>query len=259
MSQTPLLNLSDIQHFSLGDGDGIRTTVFFKGCNLHCPWCHNPETWSSLPETLVFSNGIIKHCGKLWTIEEVMKEVLSDAPFYQESGGGVTLSGGEVMLQIAGAAALAKALKDAGISVIVDTAGMVPYSSFQTINPYVDEYFFDLKAGTEEGYRQTIGGELSLVTQNMHQLLLDGKKVRARIPLIPDFNCDESSLRSMIKILQSVGIQQVDLLPFHRLGVSKYRALNRPYAYEKMPGMTRDQAEPVAAFFRPYFKVRIEM
>ena len=100
-----LLNISDIQHFSTGDGDGIRTTVFFKGCNLRCPWCHNPETISSKPQRLN-QGGHDKLCGRKLTVGEVASELMWDYEFYVESGGGVTLSGGEVMLQSQGAAAL---------------------------------------------------------------------------------------------------------------------------------------------------------
>lgn len=93
------LNISEIQHFSVGDGDGIRTTIFFKGCNLHCPWCHNPETWSPKPQILICRNTGKKILyGKQMSISEIISSVMEDIDFYEESGGGVTLSGGEAML-----------------------------------------------------------------------------------------------------------------------------------------------------------------
>ena len=118
------LVLTNIQRFSIGDGPGIRTTVFFKGCNLHCPWCHNPETIS--PE-------INELYGEKYTVDEVMKEIMEDYAFYQESGGGVTLSGGEPLLQADGCAELARACTDAGISVLLDTAGNVDFSLFEKV------------------------------------------------------------------------------------------------------------------------------
>ena len=107
------LNISDIQHYSTGDGDGIRTTVFFKGCNLRCPWCHNPETLSSLPQRLREGNRE-RLCGRWMAVEEVLEEILWDVDFYRESGGGATLSGGEVLLQAAGAAELCRRLRERG-------------------------------------------------------------------------------------------------------------------------------------------------
>lgn len=252
------LYISSIQHFSLGDGDGIRTTVFFKGCNLHCPWCHNPETISATTHMLKFSNGIQQVCGKRFTVDEVLAEVLSDKDFYDESGGGVTLSGGEVLLQIDGATELAKKLKQNGISVIVDTAGNVPYEYFQKINTFVDEYYFDLKAANEKDYKDVIGGSFKLVVDNMKRLVAEGCKVRARIPLIPNFNDSAEYSENMCAILREIGITKVDLLPFHRLGVAKYKALNINYAYADNPPVTLEQAKKTSQIYEKYFIVKIE-
>lgn len=253
------LNISDIQHFSLGDGDGIRTTVFFKGCNLHCPWCHNPETLSSATQILRFNNATeTKICGTRMSVEEILDDVLSDKDFYEESGGGVTLSGGEVLLQADGAAVLAKQLCERGVHVIVDTAGNAPYGEFQKLNPYAAEYYYDLKAADAADYKAVTGGDFGLITDNMKRLLSDGKKVRARIPLIPEFNDSEEYSEKMCAVLREIGVKNVDLLPFHRLGSAKYKALGIPYAYAKRQPMPLRDAEKIAKIYNKYFQVKIE-
>lgn len=252
------LYVSDIQHFSLGDGEGIRTTVFFKGCNLRCPWCHNPETISNQTLTLRFSNGTEKVCGRYMSVDEVLAETLADKDFYSESGGGVTLSGGEALLQADGAARLAEKLKQNGVSVIVDTAGSVPYENFQKLNPVTDEYYFDLKAADAEDYKKIVGGDFRLVTGNMRRLVEEGCKVRARIPLIPDFNDSREYSEKMCSALLETGVKKVDLLPFHRLGTAKYRALHKKYAYADTPPLPLEKAEKTAEIYAKYFIVKIE-
>ena len=252
------LYVSDIQHFSLGDGDGIRTTVFFKGCNLRCPWCHNPETISGHTLTLRFFNGMEKVCGIYRSVEEVLAETLTDKEFYLESGGGVTLSGGEVLLQADGAAELAEKLQRNGVSVIVDTAGSVPYENFQKLNPFTDEYYFDLKAADAEDYKKVVGGDFRLVTENMKRLVEEGYKVRARIPLIPGFNDSDEYGEKMCSTLLQTGVKKVDLLPFHRLGAAKYGALNMRYAYADVPSLSLEKAKKAAEIYAKYFDTKIE-
>ncbi len=251
--------ITDIQHFSVGNGPGIRTTVFFKGCNLHCPWCHNPETIPFGTTHMDYPKlGKAEECGREASIEEIVKEVLEDKEYYTESGGGVTLSGGEVLLQAEAAAELAKSLVSEGISVIVDTAGHVPYTVFKKLNPYVDTYLYDVKSGSAEKYKQTIGGDLDRITSNLKQLLADGKRVRTRIPLIPGFNTDEASTEELCSVLKQAGVQEVDLLPFHRMGSGKYEAMGLKYAYKDMEPMSYKEAEKMAEQYAKYFQVHIE-
>ena len=253
------LNISDIQHFSLGDGDGIRTTVFFKGCNLHCPWCHNPETISPKTQVLHFPNELCeKVCGKEMTIDEIFEDILTDKEFYEESGGGVTFSGGEVLLQADGASELAKKLFENNISVIVDTAGNTDYCQFQKLNPFTTEYYFDFKAVSAEDYKKVIGGDFELIVNNIKHLLKDGKKVRARIPLIPNFNTSQQYSEKMCKVLKDIGIKYVDLLPFHRMGSAKYKALGLKYEYENCPPMSIKDAQKIEKIYQKYFQTKIE-
>lgn len=253
------LNVSNIQHFSVGDGDGIRTTVFLKGCNLHCPWCHNPETISSEEQTLHYENiGKTETCGKKMSVSEIVAEVLQDKEFYDESNGGVTISGGEAMLQPDGVLLLAKALKEQGVSVFIDTAGNVPYVQFEKVNPYVDGYLFDYKTDSDEKFREVVGGNLQLVRENIEHLIKAGKEVHIRIPLIPGFNTDQASIQNICKSLQKLGVTIVDLLPFHKMGSGKYKALGMAYSYENVELLTKEEIENIKCEFHNYFKTNVE-
>lgn len=189
------INISDIQRFSVGDGPGIRTTVFLKGCNLRCPWCHNPETISRDTVTLTYpkANRSVTY-GRLMTVDEIVTEVMEDADFYRESGGGVTVSGGEPLLQAEAVAELAKALQAQGVSVLLDTAGCVPWSRFEVVLPYVNTVFFDWKTSHSTVMKERIGGDLPLIKSNLARLLRADKNTHVRIPLIPDVNTSEEAL-----------------------------------------------------------------
>ncbi len=250
-----LLNVSAIQHFSVGDGDGIRTTVFLKGCNLRCPWCHNPETIPAEPVILHYTGGDEVN-GKGMTVDEVIAEVMEDADFYGTDGG-VTISGGEPLLQARAVAELLRGLQELGISVVIDTAGGVPYAAFEALGDLVHTYYFDLKAPDTEGYR-TVGGDFARVLDNLARLMSEGRRVRVRIPLIPGFNDTPTVIDRMIAVLRTVGVREVDLLPFHRLGSGKYDALGLPYPYRDEPSMSRAHAESVADIYRAHFSVRVE-
>lgn len=231
--------ITNIQHFSVGDGPGIRTTIFLKGCNLHCPWCHNPETISQDIDLLY---------GRGCTTDEVMAEVAEDMDFYRESGGGVTLSGGEPLLQAEGCVEIAKACEGRGIPVLLDTAGNVEFRLFERLLPYLSECYFDLKSGTEAGYR-SLGGSLTLTIANLCRVSACGIPTVVRIPVIPGFNDREADALAMAEVLAGSGIKRVDLLPFHRLGSSKYKALGKKYQYAKVPPVRPEHLKPLIAVF----------
>ena len=253
-----MLHITNVQHFSVGDGEGIRTTVFFKGCNLRCPWCHNPENLNKQPAVLRYrSTGKTETLGRLVSAEEILPELLEDKDFYGESNGGVTFSGGEAMLQASELVILAELLKKNGVSILVDTAGCVIYSAFQRLNPFVTGYLFDFKTAEEEKY-QEIGGNLALVVENIRRLREDGMRVWIRIPLIPGFNTSPSSTQAICERLQDIGIKHVDLLPFHRLGSAKYEAMGLEYAYKTQPPLTKDELGKIEAIYKTYFSVKIE-
>ena len=181
MSKTGLV--SEIQHFSISDGEGIRTTVFLQGCNLHCKWCHNPETISMSGSVLRYrmshSETALpyeeKISGRKMTVEAVMKSILEDVNFYEASGGGVTLSGGEPLLQSDFCLEICQQCKEQGISVIVDTAGDVPYENFEKILPYVKTFLYDLKATGEEDYKKYTGGHFERIRNNLYKLIQAGR------------------------------------------------------------------------------------
>ncbi len=253
-----MLNISNIQHFTVGDGDGIRTTVFLKGCNLRCPWCHNPENLSTSPVLMNYrSNGKNETIGKLVSAEDIIDELLEDKQFFDESNGGVTISGGEAMLQSSELLPLVKLLHENSVSVLIDTAGCVPYESFKKLNPFVTGYLFDFKTGDEQKYRD-IGGNLELITDNIRKLREDGMRVVIRIPLIPNFNTSLQSINLICERLCDIGVDSVELLPFHRLGSSKYEAMGLDYAYKNQLPIPKEELNNIEAIYKAHFKVKTE-
>ncbi|NLO36350.1 MAG: glycyl-radical enzyme activating protein [Clostridiaceae bacterium] len=299
--QEPTGLISSLQHFSVGDGPGIRSTIFFQGCNLHCPWCHNPETISPQPVLLfdpprctdcglcvracpsgaqmlragrhVFARDLCISCGactaacpadalrlsgRAMTVGEVLAFIEEDRDFYAASGGGVTLSGGEPLLQASFCASLAAACHRQGLPVILDTAGQVPFAAFEQVLPYVDRFYVDLKSGSETGYRDLCGGSLALVLQNMARLVAAGQAVTARIPVIPGTNDRASDWIQMRDVLQHTGVREVHLLPYHRLGAGKYDAIGKPYTLWPVMPPHKEHLRALSAIFAPDFFVTIE-
>ncbi|MBE6904581.1 MAG: glycyl-radical enzyme activating protein [Ruminococcaceae bacterium] len=266
--------ISQIQRFSTEDGPGIRTTVFFQGCNLFCPWCHNPETIKREPTLLFYEMKCVgcrecehvcptkshkflpKHtierqscigCGDCvqsclysalslsgikMSAEEIWQKIWADKDFYFESKGGVTLSGGEPLLQADFCAQIAKKCFENKIDVIIDTAACVDFSEFEKVMPYVNTFFVDFKLSNEKSYKEICGGSLELVKSNAKRLISQGKKVVARVPVIPDINDSEESLELIKKAIEECGIEHTDFLNFHSLGASKYKALGLKYRFE---------------------------
>ena len=247
------LNISNIQHFSVGDGEGIRTTVFFKGCNLRCPWCHNPENLTASPVELCYkTTGKTETLGRIVTVDEIIPELLEDRDFFETSGGGVTLSGGEVMLQADGAAELARVLAAEGVTTLIDTAGCVPYTEFEKLRGAVHGYLYDYKTADAEKYK-LIGGDLAVVKENLQRLLADGESVQVRVPLIPGFNASADDVTGICRSLADIGVTAVEVLPFHRLGSSKYEAMGMDYSYGKTEPMPKSEVESLTEIFREYF------
>ncbi len=253
-----LLNVSHIQHFSLGDGLGIRTTVFLKGCNLHCPWCHNPETLTEAPVTLTYPNaGMTVHAGQWMEVADVAGAVLADQDFYGNDGG-ATISGGEPLLQAQGVAQLCRTLRQAGIHTVIDTAACVPWASVEAVLPYADCFYVDWKTWDAANYRTVIGGDMALVTDNLRRLTALGADVHARVPVIPGFNDALADAEKIAEQLAACGVKHVDLLPFHRLGSGKYAAMGTDYAYRDTQPPSREQLQALADIYRPHFVTHIE-
>ncbi len=229
----------DLKKFAVHDGPGIRTTVFFKGCPLNCTWCHNPESKKSEVETLITTNR--RRCldlsysetkevlGREVTVNDLMSEIKKDIPYYDESGGGVTFSGGEPMMQVDFLFELLQACKEEELHTSVDTSGYCSYDLFEKVNGFVDLYLYDLKIINEEKHRMHTGVSNKNILSNLKNLTEDKKKVFVRIPIVPNITDTEKNIADSIDFLQKLNnIKNVDLLPFHKMGSNKFQKLDIP-------------------------------
>ena len=240
----------DIERNSYVDGPGIRTTVFFKGCNLRCKWCHNPESQNFEKEILFYKNkcsgcGRCKDlsvdsenflcfndakeiCGKEYTVDEVFDEVIKDKTFYETSGGGVTFSGGECMLQIDFLFEFLKKCKENGIHTAVDTAGHIPWESFEKILPYTDLFLYDIKTINDEIHKEYTGVTNGLILKNLTKLLKFDADIWVRVPIIPCVNDTEEEMKKIRSFFDINGYpKKIELLPYHAMGEHKYDALGK--------------------------------
>ena len=259
----------EIKRFAVHDGDGIRTTVFFKGCPLRCVWCHNPEGLEAQPQLAYFSHKCIgcgecvaycrsgahsfsadgEHifdrekcvsCGKCTencigealtlygrtvTVEELLPLLLEDREFYENSGGGVTLSGGECLMQADFCEELLKALKAEGISTAVDTCGFVPRSVIERVAPYTDVFLYDLKAFDSEIHKKCTGAPNEAIIENIRYIYGLGKRIEIRVPYVPEYNSAE--MEKIADLLREMpNIVRVRVLPYHSYASHKYAALD---------------------------------
>ena len=248
----------NIQRFCVNDGPGIRTTVFLKGCPLSCVWCHNPESQRFEPEILFYKdkctgcgrcrgitaadkdfvcfNGAKEICGKTVTADEVTAEVLKDKPFYENSGGGVTLSGGEPLAQYDFSLELLQKAKENGIHTAVETCGYAERSKILEIAKYIDLFLFDCKETDPELHKEYTGFDNKVILENLKALSDAGSKIILRCPIIPGFNDRAEHFKRISETANKFsGIEHIEIEPFHPLGESKYSALGRKYANIKTP------------------------
>ena len=228
----------NIQHFSIHDGPGIRTTVFLKGCPLRCPWCSNPESQQLKPEPML--DATTKKSitmGEERSVEEIINEVLKDRDFYEESGGGLTLSGGEIFAQFEFAKAILKAAKEKGIHTAIETTAFVEHEKFVDLIQYVDFIYTDLKHYNSVNHRKVTGVKNELIVQNIHYAFTHQKTIVLRIPVIPDFNDSLEDAEQFATLFNELSIDQVQLLPFHQFGENKYKLLGRKYDMEDIKAL----------------------
>ncbi|HML45625.1 MAG TPA: glycyl-radical enzyme activating protein [Clostridia bacterium] len=219
----------DIQRFSLHDGPGIRTIVFFKGCSLRCAWCSNPESQRSEIQEMRMQ-GKPKTVGEDASVETVMDTLLRDEPYYRRSGGGVTLSGGEALLQPEFARALLAACKEEGLHTAIETAAHVPWTSVEAVLPVLDLVLLDIKHMDSEKHARFIGQPNGLILENARHMAPLASELVVRVPVIPGFNDTTADIREIAAFAASLrGVKALHLLPYHRLGRDKYAGLNRPY------------------------------
>lgn len=247
--------ITDINRFAVHDGDGIRTTVFLKGCSLKCIWCHNPEGISFKPQVAFYQdkcigcgecqreNFKIEDClggakvfyGKEVTVEELLPLLLEDKDFYETSGGGVTVSGGECLCQADFVAELLKALKENGISTAVDTCGFVPKEAIDKVLPFADTFLYDIKAIDSDVHIKCTGKPNKQILENIKYIDSCGKAIEVRIPYVPRYNDTEiDKIAEFLKPLKNVN--EVKVLPYHNFAGSKYKALGLENTLpEKLP------------------------
>lgn len=264
----------NIQKYAIHDGEGIRTTVFFKGCPLACRWCHNPESQRYQRELMFYKDrctgcgacarvcphgaamppdreacqrcgACVEACnfnarewaGRSCEVGELARSLEKDRMFYDQSGGGVTLSGGEVLAQdMDYVEELARRLYEKGISVDVDTCGHVPYDHIRRMLPYADVFLYDIKLMDPEAHKRYTGVDNRLILENLKRLSADGGKINIRLPLIEGVNATDRHIEDVIAFLkgENIRVYRVNLLKYHSTGSSKYAKLGRPYEEDGM-------------------------
>ena len=258
----------DIERGSFVDGPGIRTTVFFKGCNLQCKWCHNPESQSKNKQILFYRDKCTgcgkcksvcpyafekcdfcgkcalycpqdarKICGKEYTVEEVLSEILKDKEYYGNSGG-VTFSGGECMLQIDFLKAILEKCKENGVHTAVDTAGNVSWEYFEKILPHTDLFLYDVKCFSEDLHKDGTGVSNRLILENLQKLSENKAEIIIRIPVIPEFNGNLCEMQKIANLLNGLKISKVELLPYHAMGEHKWFAIGKETEHFTVPNST---------------------
>lgn len=260
--------ISDIKRFAIHDGDGIRTTVFFKGCPLKCIWCHNPESISFKPQLAYYQNKCIgcsecskicetsahiitkdthifdkskcslcgkcediclgdalKFYGKKMSVQDLLETLREDKDFFDTSGGGVTLSGGECLTNADFCTELLRALKNEGINTAIDTCGYVPRENFDKVLEFTDTFLYDIKAIDKEVHMKCTGKSNELILDNLKYIDSMGKNIEIRIPYVPEYNADQiPKIKKFLKELKNV--TKVKILPYHNYAGSKYLSLD---------------------------------
>lgn len=275
--------VTNIQHFSLNDGPGIRTTVFLKGCPLHCAWCHNPECISTERQLLFFSNkcilcgkcavvcpgqvhrvttdqhtldvnrcrlcercitecsrGALQVAGEWRLLCEIESEVLRDRNFYRNSlEGGVTISGGEPLLQWEACRQLLRDFKTEGLHTALDTCGCVPWEYLEAVLADTDLFLYDLKAMDSEIHRRLTGRGNERILDNLSRLCASGARIRIRMPLVAGMNDMPELIEQTAGFLETrPGIEKIELLPYHSYGISKYEAIGMEYTGQNFTSPT---------------------
>ena len=244
----------DIKRFALHDGPGIRTTVFFKGCPIRCAWCHNPESHLLKQESITQKREVdgkefpfTKTYGKNTELDDIVREVLSDRTFYEASGGGVTFSGGDPLMQPEALMGLLERMKQEQIHTAIDTCGYAPAEKMKKAAELTDLFLYDLKIMDPERHKQFTGVDNDLILKNADMLLDMETEVIFRIPLVPTINDTDEELSAFSLYLQEriTKIKEVHLLPYHKIGNRKYERFNMEYTLEEIDEPTPERMEEI--------------
>lgn len=284
-----MLTVFNIQRYSLHDGNGVRTNIFFKGCPLRCLWCNNPESIDPSPSImfdericlqfgecmkpqeikadknlLIINRELIADpliytdicpsralhvAGQKKTIRQIMEEVEKDIPFYDMSGGGVTLTGGEPLSQGSELLDLMVLLKKRGIHISVETSLHIPWETIRSFTDLTDVFLADLKHLDSEKFLKYTGGNASLVLDNFKKLDESGSKYVVRVPVIPDFNFSYEELTSIIDFAADLkNVSEINFIPFHTLAREKYVMLGKEYIFGNHKNIEKAELEPFAVY-----------
>lgn len=257
----------DIKRFAVHDGPGIRATVFMKGCPLRCAWCHNPESirsgCSEVPKTIRIGNQSFTEnetVGHEITVAELMKELEKEQIFMDESGGGVTFSGGEPMQQHRFLNEALTACQLSGIHTAVDTSGFATWELLAETARHTDLFLYDLKLLDDDDHRKFTGVSNQIILQNLKNLLALGAKVIIRIPVVPAITFTERNMQQTLEFLSALECrpEEIDLLPYHNTASHKYERFGLENRLKGIPSLTKKELEGTKAQFEAAgFLVRI--
>jgi pyruvate formate lyase activating enzyme len=282
----------DVQRFSIHDGPGIRTVVFFKGCPLRCEWCQNPEGLDSRPEisfsvsrclgcrecqaicprqAILFDSRrridrqLCDRCGKCIEVchtealqligrpyipETLLSEVLKDVAFFDASGGGITLSGGEPTVQFEFLTAFLPLAKGKGLHITVETCGYVSYEKLRTIIPFLDLILYDIKAIDSALHRRLTRRSNGIILENLKRILNSGVAVQVRVPLIPGLTATDDNLRDIALYLRDQGINEATPLPYHKMGEAKLERIDSPLSPLNLSTLNDGELTSISALFQ---------
>lgn len=237
----------DIQKYSIHDGPGIRTIVFLKGCAFRCRWCCNPESQSYDIQTMR-QGGVDKIIGRDVTVAEVMEEVKKDVSHYRRSGGGMTLSGGESLLQMDFASDLLLAAHIEGYNTALESTGFADFKKIEEkILPHLDLFLMDIKHMNSAKHKLFVGQPNERVLENARKIADSGQNLIIRVPVVPTFNATPEEILEIARFARSLkGVEQLHLLPYHRLGSDKYGGLDRKYMLEEIEPPTNEYMQELA-------------
>ena len=234
----PTAIVFDVEHFATREGPGIRTAVFLKGCPLRCMWCHNPESWKREIET--YPDGTV--IGRERTVGDVLEEVLRDKPFYDNSGGGLTVSGGEPLFRLEFVRELFVRAKAAGVSTAIETSGYAAEEHIRALMPHTDLWLYDIKGMDAAKHKEHVGVDNAAILRNLRLLDKGGAKIVLRCPMIPGINDFDANLKALGELAEELnGVSKVDVEPYvsygiekaHKLGLKVYEAPSAPPSYAK--------------------------